>query len=36
MVVAMARMRIHAVVVQQEAHMGEVLASRRGLGDSSS
>ena len=28
--VAEARMRILVVVVQQEAHMGEVLASRRG------
>ena len=36
MVVAGARMRIHAGVVQQEAHMEEVLASRRGLGGSSS
>ena len=36
MVVAVARMRTHAVVVQQEAHMDEVLASRRGLGNSSS
>ena len=36
MVVARSGMRIHAVVVQQEAHMEEVLASRRGLGGSSS
>ena len=38
MVVVMARMRmrIHVVVVQQEAYMEEVLASRRGLGGSSS
>ena len=28
--VAEARMRILVVVVQQEAHMGEVLASKRG------
>ena len=34
--VAMAGIRIHAVVMQQEAHMEEVLASRRGLGGSSS
>ena len=34
MVVAVAgmRMRIHVAVVQQEAHMEGVLASRRGLG----
>ena len=36
MVVAVAGMRIHAVVVQQEAHREEVLVSRRGLGGSSS
>ena len=36
MMVAVAWMRIHAVVVQQEAHMEEVLSSRRGLGCSSS
>ena len=30
MVVAVAGMRIHAAVVQQKAHMEEVLASRRG------
>ena len=36
MVVAMAWMRIHAVVVQEEAHIEEVLASKRGLGGSSS
>ena len=29
-------MRIHAAVVQQEAHIVEVLDSRRGLGGSSS
>ena len=36
MVVVEAGMRIHVAVVQQEAHMEEVLASRRGLGGSSS
>ena len=35
MVVAGLR-RIHAAVVQQKAHRGEVLVSRRGLGGSSS
>ena len=30
MVVAVARMRIHTAVVQQVAHMVEVLASKRG------
>ena len=30
MVVIVAGMRIHAAIVQQEAHMEEVLASRRG------
>ena len=35
MVVAMAGLRIHAAVVQQEAHREEVLVSRRGLGGSS-
>ena len=35
MVVAVVGMRTHAVVVQQEARMEEVLASSRGLGDSS-
>ena len=32
----MAGLRIHATVVQQEAHREEVLVSRRGLGGSSS
>ena len=36
MVVAVAGLRIHAAVVQQEAHRDEALASRRGLGGSSS
>ena len=36
MVVAVAGMRIHVAVLQQEAYMEEVLASRRGLGSSSS
>ena len=36
MVVIEAGMRILVVVVQQEARMEDVLASRRGLGDSSS
>ena len=35
-VVAGMRMRIHVAVVQQEAHMEGVLASRRGLGGFSS
>ena len=34
MAVVGAGMRIHATVVKQEAHMEEVLASRRGLGGS--
>ena len=33
---AVARMRIHVAVVPQEVYMEEVLASRRGLGGSSS
>ena len=36
MVEAEAGMRIHVVVMQQEAHMEEVLPSRRGLDGSSS
>ena len=36
MVVVVAGLRIHVVAVQQEAHKEEVLASRRGLGGSSS
>ena len=36
MVVVGAGMMIHAAIVQYEAHMEEVLASRRGLGSSSS
>ena len=36
MVVVVSRLRIHAAVVQQEAHREEVLVSRRGLGGSSS
>ena len=36
MVVAVAGLRIHAAVVQHEAHREEVLVSRRGLGGSSS
>ena len=36
MVEAVVGIRIHAVVVQQEAHMEEALASMRGLGGSSS
>ena len=36
MVVVVAGLRTHAAVVQQEAHREEVLASRRGLGGSSS
>ena len=36
MEVAGAGLRIHAAVVQYEAHMEEVLASKRGLGGSSS
>ena len=36
MVVAVVGLRIHAVVVQQEAHREEVLVFKRGLGGSSS
>ena len=36
MVLAVAGLRIHVAVVQQEAHREEVLVSRRGLGGSSS
>ena len=36
MVVVVAGMRIHAAIVRKEAHMEEVLASKRGLGGSSS
>ena len=35
MVVAVAGLRTHAAVVQQEAHREEVLVSKRGLGGSS-
>ena len=35
MVVAVAGLRTHAVVVQQETHREEVFVSRRGLGGSS-
>ena len=34
--VVVARLRIHAAVVQEEAHRKEVFVSRRGLGGSSS
>ena len=36
MMVAVAGLRTHAVVMQQEAHREEVLVSKRGLGGSSS
>ena len=36
MVVAVAGLRIHATIVQYEAHREEVLVSKRGLGGSSS
>ena len=36
MVVAVAELRVHAAVLQQEAHKEEVLVSRRGLGGFSS
>ena len=36
MVVAVARLRTHAAIVQQEAHREEVLVSTRGLGGYSS